>query len=92
MKRKLQMIVTALLVANGNKNWFLNEPITVRLSEMDFDLFQVYGLCVSPKNDLYVMDEAGEWNKVELEDMRADKMIDAIHQRVFKTFKYAKVA
>jgi hypothetical protein len=92
MKQQLNLITAALLVQNQNNNWFLPQPITVRLSEQDYHIFEIHGLCVSPKRELYVMDSAGTWNKLEETDVKADKMIAAIHARIMKVFKTAKEA
>lgn len=92
MKQKLQLITAALQVQNQNKNWFLPEPITVRLSEQDFHIFEIHGLCVSPKRQLFVMGGDGLWNELEMTDINAEKMVDAIHERIMKVFKTGEAA
>jgi hypothetical protein len=89
MKQQLQIIIAALLTANGNNNWFLPEPITVRLSMADYHIIEIHGLCVSPKRELYVMDSAGNWEPLEENQVNADKLIDAIFNRIQRTFKTA---
>jgi serine/threonine protein phosphatase PrpC len=85
--QQLRLITAALLVQNGNKPWIIPTPITVRLSDNDFDVFEIHGLSVSPKRQLFVMGSDGQWNELEATDTRAEKMIDAIHDRIQKAFK-----
>jgi hypothetical protein len=88
MKNKLSNIITLLLVANGNKEWKFSEPITI---DHGFRKIEIFGLSVSPKNELFAMtvDSIGGkpetyWHKVEVSDTGAEKIIDAIHVRVLK--------
>lgn len=87
MKQQLQLITAALLVQCGNNPWIIPSPITVRLSDADFDIFEIHGLCVSPKRQLFVMGSDGQWDELETSDYRAEKMITAIHDRIMKVFK-----
>lgn len=97
MKHKLNLIIAALLTANGNKEWMLPEPITVRINDFSAPL-EIHGLQVSTKRELAVMtvDMIGThpetfWNKIEVMDTNAAKIIDAIEQRVMKVFKTKEV-
>lgn len=92
IEHKLLSTAIALQVTNQDRPWYLPEPITVRLSEMDNDIFEIHGIQVSPNKQVYVMDGRGEWHEVKASDMRGDKMINAIHQKVFATFKHAATA
>jgi hypothetical protein len=85
--QQFQLITAALLVQSGNKPWIIPTPITVRLSDADFDIFEIHGLCVSPKRQLFVMGSDGQWNELSPTDMRGEKMIEAIHDRIKKAFK-----
>jgi hypothetical protein len=87
MKQKLNLITAALMVQNGNKPWIIPTPITVRLSDADFDVFEIHGLCVSPKKQVFIMGLDGLWNELAVTDMRGEKMIDAIHDRITGMFK-----
>lgn len=87
LQHKLLSLAIALQVSNQDRPWYLPEPITVRLSEMDNDIFEIHGIQVSPSKQVFVMDGGEQWHEVSASDMRGDKMIDAIHKRVFSTFK-----
>ena len=84
MKHKLFLSCSVLLSVFGNSNWYLPEPIVVRTSPLT--LFEIHGLCVSAKKQLYIMDSEGNWNELELNDLNAEIMINAIHDRVTKIF------
>jgi hypothetical protein len=98
MNHKLQSLLTALLVANANQQWVLPQPITVRLSDNDFDVLEIQGLQVSAKHELYIMvfaDGHGydveQWQRLDEMYEDHDKIIDAINERVMRVYK-AKVA
>lgn len=82
LKELLSETIDIVHHLKGNENLYLAEPITVRLSPHDFDLFEVHALSVSPRNELYVMDAKQEWFRLDVADMRAEKMINSIYQRV----------
>lgn len=92
MRQKFAFVIAALLTANGNKLWMLPTPITVRLSDADFDIFEIHGICISPKKEIHLMDSRGHWEDLKESQTNADKMIDAIHKRVMMVFKTAEVA
>jgi hypothetical protein len=87
MKQKFELVIAALLTANGNRIWMLPTPITVRLSEQDFHIVEVHGICISPKREIHVMDGRGNWEGLKEGQTNADKMITAIHDRVMRVFK-----
>jgi hypothetical protein len=93
----LKTLLTSLLVANANKKWILPNPITVRLSDQDFDVLEIQGLQVSEKMDLYVMvfsDGHGydveQWSRLgELcEPELIDKVVDRIYEVVLSVYNY----
>src|SRR5438128_2472523 len=95
MKHKLLVTAIALKVANQTRQMHLADPITVRLSDMDFDVVHIHGLQVSDKDQLFVMtlednghgQPAETWSELTIGDARSEKMIDAIHSRVMKTYQ-----
>ena len=91
------MIILALLVANQHKKWLLPDPITVRLSNADYDIIEIHGLWVSQTKELLIMsyvDDHGhqieDWDKLGLSDERSQKIITAIHDRLLMIYKKSK--
>jgi hypothetical protein len=95
LEHRLNLICAALMVCNQNRSLSLTQPIVVRLSGNDYDLLEIHGLQVSPKKELFVMTLQGnghggpveQWDKLEATDDRSLRMINAIHKRVFETYK-----
>lgn len=55
--------------------------------------FSAWAVCVSPKNELYVMDADEVWHQVELEDMNAGLVIGSLYQRLkLMRISYAKAS
>ena len=55
--------------------------------------FSAWGVCVSPSNDLYVMDAGEQWHKVELGDANATLVIGSLYQRIrLMRINYAKAS
>lgn len=90
MKEQLEFIVDTLFGIKGNDVLILSDPILVRCSPHTWP-FEVHGLCVCPKKQLYVMDSSGDWNELNERDAFADRLIPSIYQRVRITFKPATV-
>lgn len=98
MNQQLDRIIKTVKAVKGKDTLNLSEPITVRTSPNTFPL-EIHGLCVSPKDQLFIMtvDSIGNflepfWNPFSVEDKNADKVIDAIHQRLTSIFKKEAVA
>lgn len=90
----LAYIIETLFEHNGNDPLKFSTPITVRFSDLPFDVQEFYGLCVTPKNGLCIMTRSGkhgeneDWHKVEETEY---KIIEAVKERVDKIYK-TKVA
>ena len=55
--------------------------------------FNAWAACVSPKDELYVMDSDEQWHKVELDDMNAALVIGSLYQRLkLMRINYAKAS
>jgi hypothetical protein len=50
-----QSLLRDLLVANANQKWVLPNPVTVRLSDADYDVLEIQGVQVNEKMELFVM-------------------------------------
>jgi hypothetical protein len=99
MKHKLLLITSALMVSAQNNVLYLPTPITVRLSDGDFHVIEIQALQVSPSRELAVMFYTGipfnieeRWEMLNPNDENAEKMIEAIYERVMKIFKERRVA
>jgi hypothetical protein len=95
LQHRLNLICSALMVCNQNRSLTLAQPIVVRLSGNDYDLLEIHGLQVSPKKELFVMTlqdnghgaPVEQWDELKATDDRSIRMINAIHKRVFETYK-----
>jgi len=65
----------------GNDYLYFDSPIEVKVSPHDIP-FAAWAVCVSPKNDLYVMDNNEQWHQVELNDDYASLVIGSLYQRL----------
>lgn len=55
--------------------------------------FSAWAVCVSPKDELFVMDADEQWHQVELEDMNAGLVIGSLYQRLkLMRINYAKAS
>jgi hypothetical protein len=55
--------------------------------------FSAWAVCVSPKDELYVMDSDEQWHKVELEEYNAALVIGSLYQRLkLMRINYAKAS
>jgi hypothetical protein len=55
--------------------------------------FNAWAVCVSPKEEMFVMDSEEQWHKVELEDQNAALVIGSLYQRLkLMRINYAKAS
>jgi hypothetical protein len=55
--------------------------------------FNAWAVCVSPKEEMFVMDSEEQWHKVELEDQHAAMVIGSLYQRLkWMRINYAKAS
>lgn len=55
--------------------------------------FRIHAVCVSPKDDLYVMASDEQWHQVELSDLNAALVIGSLYQRLkLMRINYAKAS
>jgi hypothetical protein len=74
----LQSIITTIRNLVGSEYLYLSEAITIKLNPHSWPL-NVWAVCVSPSDELYVMDADEQWHQVS----EADKLvIPSIYQRV----------
>ena len=76
----------------GNEYLYFDNAVEVKVTPHSFP-FMALAVCVSPKDELYVMDSDEQWHKVELEDYNAALVIGSLYQRLqLMRIQYAKAS
>ena len=76
----------------GNEYLYFDSAVEVKVSPHSFP-FAAWAVCVSPKNELYVMDNNEQWHQVELNDEQASLVIGSLYQRLrLMRIQYAKAS
>lgn len=84
LQEKLRNIASVIKAVKGHSILTLHEPITIRID--DFQLCEIHGLSISPTSQVYAHDASGMAYPVEVEDLSATKIINAIEARLNKDF------
>lgn len=76
----------------GHEFLYFDTTIEVKVTPHSFP-FNAWAVCVSPKNDLYVMDSNEQWHQVELTDDNVGLVIGSLYQRLkLMRISYAKAS
>lgn len=76
----------------GNDYLYFDTAVAVKLSPHTYP-FEAWAVCVSPKNELYIMDSDEQWHQVELDDNNAALVIGSLYQRLrLMRIQYAKAS
>ncbi|HEY1114698.1 MAG TPA: hypothetical protein VGE66_14095 [Chitinophagaceae bacterium] len=76
----------------GHEYLYFDTAIEVKTTPHSFP-FSAWAVCVSPQDDLYVMDSDEEWHQVELDDNNAALVIGSLYQRLrLMRIQYAKAS
>lgn len=76
----------------GNEYLYFDSAVEVKVSPHSFP-FAAWAVCVSPKNELYVMNANEQWHQVELYDEQASLLIGSLYQRLrLMRIQYAKAS
>ena len=76
----------------GNDYLYFESAVEVKVSPHSFP-FAAWAVCVSPKNELFVMDSSEQWHQVELADDNASLVIGSLYQRLrLMRTRYAKAS
>lgn len=71
---------------------YLDTAIEVKITPHSFS-FNAWAVCVSPKDELFVMDSDEQWHEVELTDNHAALVIGSLYQRLkLMRINYAKAS
>ena len=82
-------IVTDLV---GHDYLYFDTAVEVKTSPHSFP-FSAWAVCVSPKDELFVMDSDEQWHQVELEDVNGSLVIGSLYQRLkLMRIQYAKAS
>ncbi len=76
----------------GSDYLYFDNAVEVKLTPHTYP-FAAWAVCVSPKDDLYVMDSDEQWHQVELKDQNAALVIGSLYQRLrMMRTQYAKAS
>jgi hypothetical protein len=76
----------------GNEYLYFDSALQVKVSPHTHP-FQVWGVCVSPADAMYIMDSDEQWHKLELTDINAPLMVSSLYQRLgLMRRQYAKAS
>ncbi|MBB1284075.1 hypothetical protein HRH25_06795 [Flavisolibacter sp. BT320] len=76
----------------GFEPLYFESAVEVKLSPHTFP-FAAWAVCVSPNDDLYVMDSDEQWHQAELSDFNAALVIGSLYQRLkLMRINYAKAS
>jgi len=76
----------------GHEFLYFDTAIEVKVTPHSFP-FNAWAVCVSPNNELFVMDSDEQWHQVELTDDNAALVIGSLYQRLkLMRISYAKAS
>jgi len=76
----------------GHEFLYFDTAVEVKVTPHSFP-FNGWAVCVSPKDELFVMDSDEQWHRVELGDDNAALVIGSLYQRLrLMNIKYAKAS
>jgi hypothetical protein len=76
----------------GHEFLYFDTAIEVKVTPHSFP-FNAWAACVSPKDELFVMDSNEQWHQIELKDTNAALVIGSLYQRLkLMRINYAKAS
>jgi len=76
----------------GNDYLYFESSIEIKVTPHTHP-FSAWAVCVSPNDELYVMDSDEQWHKIEFEDYNASLVIGSLYQRLkLMRINYAKAS
>lgn len=76
----------------GHEYLHFDNSVEVKLTPHSFP-FSAWAVCVSPVDELYVMDSDEQWHKIETEDFRVALVVGSLYQRLkLMRMQYAKAS
>lgn len=80
-KTIFQECVDIVKTVVGNEYLYFDSAVEVKVSPHSFP-FAAWAVCVSQKDELFVMDNNEQWHQVELTDNNASLLIGSLYQRL----------
>jgi len=91
MKNILQECTDIVRDISGNEYLYFDTAVEVKVTPHSYP-FYAWGACVSPANELYIMDSDQQWHEVEPND-NAALLIGSLYQRLkLMRTNYAKAS
>lgn len=75
MKEQIIEIIKGLV---GNEFLYFSTELEIKLTPHSWPVL-IWGVCVSPANEIYLMDASQEWFKLDEND---DKVLHTLYQRM----------
>ena len=76
----------------GHDYLYFESAVEVKVSPHTFP-FAAWAVCISPNDEMYVMDSDEQWHQVELKDFNASLVIGSLYQRLkLMRISYAKAS
>ncbi|HTM92221.1 MAG TPA: hypothetical protein VL095_07380 [Flavisolibacter sp.] len=92
IKTIFQECVDIVKYLTGHEFLYFDTAVEVKITPHSFP-FNAWAVCVSPKDELFVMDSDEQWHQIELQDDNAALVIGSLYQRLkLMSIKYAKAS
>lgn len=65
----------------GNEYLYFTHPVEVKLTPHSVPFF-AWAVCVSPADELYLMDAGEQWNRLQTSDENAAAVVSSLYQRL----------
>jgi hypothetical protein len=76
----------------GHEYLYFDNAVEVKLTPHTYP-FATWAVCVSPNDEMYVMDSDEQWHQVELKDQNVALLIGSLYQRLrMMRTQYAKAS
>ena len=92
IKTIFQECVDIVKDLTGHEFLYFDTAVEVKITPHSFP-FNAWAVCVSPKDELFVMDSNEQWHQIELKDDNAALVIGSLYQRLkLMRVNYAKAS
>jgi hypothetical protein len=92
IKTIFQECVDIVKGLTGHEFLYFDTAVEVKITPHSFP-FNAWAVCVSPKDELFVMDSDEQWHQIELKDDNAALVIGSLYQRLkLMCINYAKAS
>lgn len=84
-----QEIISMVRALVGYEYLYFDTDLFIKLTPHTWPI-SIGGVCVSPHDEIYLLDNGNRWHKLEATDMNYDKVLPTLYQRlktITKQFK-----